>query len=86
MAHDHYPDALLRGILRRCRTFVMVGACANWNRPSFFAMKYLRDKGYRILPVNPKEAGGEILGQTRRSRPVGPKTTPLTPNCSSNCC
>ena len=64
MAHDHYPDALLRDILRRCRTFVMVGASANWNRPSFFAMKYLRDKGYRILPVNPKAAGGEILGQT----------------------
>ena len=64
MAHDHYPDALLRGILRRCRTFVMVGASANWNRPSFFAMKYLRDKGYRILPVNPKAAGDEILGQT----------------------
>ncbi len=64
MAHDHYPDALLRDILRRCRTFVMVGASANWNRPSFFAMKYLRDKGYRILPVNPKAAGDEILGQT----------------------
>ncbi len=64
MAHDHYPDALLRGILRRCRTFVMVGASANWNRPSFFAMKYLRDKGYRVLPVNPKAAGDEILGQT----------------------
>ncbi len=64
MAHEHYPDALLRDILRRCRTFAMVGASVNWNRPSFFAMKYLRDKGYRILPVNPKAAGGEILGQT----------------------
>ncbi len=64
MAHDHYPDALLRGILRRCRSFAMVGISANWNRPSFFAMKYLRDKGYRVLPVNPKAAGGEILGQT----------------------
>ncbi len=64
MAHEHYPDALLRDILRRCRTFAMVGASANWNRPSFFAMKYLRGKGYRILPVNPKAAGDEILGQT----------------------
>ena len=41
----------------------MVGASANWNRPSFFAMKYLQLKGYRIIPVNPKEAGGEILGE-----------------------
>ncbi len=64
MAHDHYSDTLLRDILRRCRTFVMVGASANWNRPSFFAMKYLRDKGYHVLPVNPKAAGDEILGQT----------------------
>ncbi len=64
MAHDHYPDALLRGILRRCRSFAMVGTSANWTRPSYFAMKYLQDKGYRILPVNPKAAGGEILGQT----------------------
>lgn len=64
MAHDYYPDALLRNILRRCRIFAMVGASANWNRPSFFAMKYLRDKGYRVLPVNPKSAGGEILGET----------------------
>ncbi len=64
MAHDYYPDSLLRGILRRCRTIAMVGASANWNRPSYFAMKYLQRKGYRIVPVNPGGAGGEILGAT----------------------
>jgi predicted CoA-binding protein len=42
----------------------MVGSSANWNRPSYFAMKYLQRKGYRVIPVNPKEAGGEILGET----------------------
>ena len=64
MNHDHYPDSLLGGILRRCRTIAMVGASANWVRPSNFAMKYLQAKGYRVIPVNPTEAGGEILGET----------------------
>ena len=68
MSHDRYPDALLRGILGRCRTFAMVGASANWVRPSFFVMKYLRSKGFRIIPVNPAAAGGEILGETVYAR------------------
>ena len=41
----------------------MVGASPNWVRPSNFAMKYLQLKGYRIIPVNPARAGGEILGE-----------------------
>ena len=63
MDHDHYPDALLRRILREVRTIAMVGASPDWNRPSYFAMKYLQIKGYRVIPVNPKAAGGEILGE-----------------------
>jgi uncharacterized protein len=62
-SHDTYPDSLLREILRRVRTIAMVGASANWNRPSAFAMKYLQGKGYRAIPVNPREAGREILGE-----------------------
>ena len=42
----------------------MVGASAANNRPSYFAMKYLLGKGYRIVPVNPGLAGQDILGQT----------------------
>ena len=42
----------------------MVGASSNWNRPSYFAMKYLQRKGFRVIPVNPREAGNEILGET----------------------
>ena len=63
MEHDHYPDALLRRILREVRTIAMVGASPDWNRPSFFAMKYLQIKGYRVIPVNPKVAGQQILGE-----------------------
>ncbi|NNG03301.1 MAG: CoA-binding protein [Inquilinus sp.] len=42
----------------------MVGASPNWNRPSYFAMTYLQGKGYRVIPVNPRAAGQEILGET----------------------
>jgi predicted CoA-binding protein len=63
MDHQSYEDGYLRGILRSTRTIAMVGASANWNRPSYFAMKYLLDRGYEVIPVNPAAAGQEILGQ-----------------------
>lgn len=58
-----YDDDYIRGILRRTHVIAMVGASTNWNRPSYFVMKYLQRKGYRILPVNPAAAGQEILGE-----------------------
>ena len=61
--HDRYEDSYLRKILRECRTIAMVGLSANWNRPSYFAAKYLLDRGYKVIPVNPAAAGQEILGQ-----------------------
>lgn len=62
--HDRYSDFYLREILRVVKTIAMVGASANWNRPSYFAMKYLQEKGYRVIPVNPTIAGQEVLGET----------------------
>ncbi len=61
--HDRYADSYLRRILREVKTIAMVGASANWNRPSYFAMKYLQEKSYRVVPVNPVAAGQEILGE-----------------------
>jgi predicted CoA-binding protein len=63
MSHDTYTDEFLKDTLARVRTIAVVGASANWNRPSFFVMKYLQAKGFRIVPVNPKEAGSAILGE-----------------------
>jgi predicted CoA-binding protein len=65
VVHDAYSDDYIRDILRNVKTIAMVGASDNWNRPSYFAMKYLQQKGYRVYPVNPKvaAAGGEILGE-----------------------
>jgi uncharacterized protein len=51
----------LRRILARSRTLAVVGLSAQWYRPSFFAAKYMQDRGYRIIPVNPRYA--EVLGQ-----------------------
>ena len=64
MSRESYTDEFLKETLNRVRTIAVVGASANWNRPSFFVMKYLQAKGYRIIPVNPKEAGSTILGET----------------------
>jgi O-acetylhomoserine (thiol)-lyase len=58
-----YSDAQIRAILERVHTIAMVGASSNWNRPSYFVMKYLQGKGYRVIPVNPGSAGQELLGE-----------------------
>src|ERR1700751_1773016 len=59
-----YADAQLRAILQRVKTIAMVGASSNWNRPSYFVMKYLQGKGYRVIPINPGIAGQLLLGET----------------------
>lgn len=56
-------DADLRRILRSCRTVAVVGLSDQWHRPSFFVAKYLQQHGYRVIPVNPRLAGGRILGE-----------------------
>lgn len=61
---ETYSNAHILSILRSAKTIAMVGASAKWQRPSFFAMKYLQAKGYRVIPINPGLAGQEILGET----------------------
>ena len=64
MNHDAYDDSYIAGILAEVKTVAVVGASANEVRPSFFVMKYLLGKGFSVIPVNPGQAGGKILGQT----------------------
>jgi uncharacterized protein len=64
MIHDQYSDDYIRGILDSTRVIAMVGASANQSRPSYFAMKYLQSKGYRVIPINPGQAGKILLGET----------------------
>ena len=63
MIHETYDNAYISGILNDVRTIAIVGASANDVRPSYFVTKYLIDKGYEVHPVNPGQAGKEILGR-----------------------
>jgi len=64
MTHDRYDDLYIRGILNSVKTIAMVGVSANTSRPSYFAFKYLLERGYRMVPVNPGLAGQSLLGQS----------------------
>jgi predicted CoA-binding protein len=63
MNHDQYDDNYIRGILNTVKSIAMVGISPKDNRPSYFAFKYLLERGYRMIPVNPGQAGKDILGQ-----------------------
>jgi len=52
----------LRHILQRSHCVAVVGLSAQWFRPSHFAAKYMRDHGYRVIPVNPRYPS--VLGET----------------------
>ena len=62
MNHDSYPDDYIRSILKEVKTVAIVGASANDARPSYFVLKYLMGRGYRMFAVNPGLAGKDILG------------------------
>jgi predicted CoA-binding protein len=68
MDHDSYPDATIRGILNTVKTIAMVGVSPKTNRPSYFAFKYLLERGYRMIPVNPGLAGQELIGRKAYAR------------------
>jgi uncharacterized protein len=63
MNHDSYPDSYIRGILITVKTIALVGASINEIRPSYFVFKYLLERGFHMIPVNPGHAGKELLGQ-----------------------
>ena len=54
-------NATIRRILNESKVVAIVGLSGNWFRPSFFAAKYLLDRGYEVIPVNPNY--DDILGQ-----------------------
>lgn len=66
--HESYTNREITDVLRSVNSVAIVGISANSIRPSFFVAKYLLDKGYRVIPVNPGQAGREILGQMTYAR------------------
>lgn len=64
MNHDQYRDDDIRHVLRDTKTIALVGASPNPDRPSNHVMAFLLSRGYRVIPVNPGQAGKTIHGQT----------------------
>ena len=62
MNHDAYDEEYIRGILTSVKSVAIVGASSNTVRPSYFVVKYLKSKDFKVYPVNPGLAGQEILG------------------------
>jgi len=60
----HYDDRVIKKILSEVKTIAAVGLSANDMRPSYFSALYLRNKGYKITPINPRYEGLDILGET----------------------
>ena len=63
MNHDTYDDNYIRGILSSVKSIAMVGASPVHVRPSYFAFKYLAQRGYDMIPVNPGHVGKELIGK-----------------------
>ena len=63
MNHDNYDDNYIRSILNGVKSIAMVGASPVNVRPSYFAFKYLAQRGYDMIPVNPGHVGKSLLGR-----------------------
>jgi len=63
MNHDTYDDDYIRSILNGVKSIAMVGASPVNVRPSYFAFKYLAQRGYDMIPVNPGHVGKSLLGK-----------------------
>jgi hypothetical protein len=63
MNHDAYSDDYIRGILTSVKSIAMVGASPVDVRPSYFAFKYLLQRGFDMIPVNPSHVGKSLLGR-----------------------
>ncbi|MCM2395569.1 CoA-binding protein [Rhizobium sp. S95] len=68
MDHDRYDDAYLAEVLKSTGTIALVGASPKPDRPSYGVMRFLLSRGYKVIPVNPGQAGKEILGQKTVAR------------------
>ena len=57
-------DAEIRDILTSVKTIALVGWSPKPDRPSHRVAAYLKGRGYRVIPVNPGQAGQQALGET----------------------
>jgi len=55
---------LIHEIFKNTKTFACVGASMNSARPSYYVSAFLQSHGYRVIPINPGQAGKAWLGET----------------------
>lgn len=60
-------DAEIVTLLREVKTIAVVGWSPKPDRPSHGVAAFLKRRGYRVIPVNPGQAGQEALGETIRA-------------------
>lgn len=56
-------DQTITDVLNSTRSIALVGASDNPSRASYHVMAFLQAQGYQVIPVSPKLAGQELLGQ-----------------------
>lgn len=62
-----YSDTFLKDILTRTRVIAVVGISTNPVRPSHYVSRFLHQRGYRIIPVNPAHVGQTLFGEEFRA-------------------
>ncbi len=66
--HDSYPDSAIREVLKTVKSIAIVGASNNPARPSYIVVKYLIERGFDVIPVNPRLVGQDLLGAKTYAR------------------
>ena len=61
---DTATDQTMRDILGSAQTIAIIGASNKSHRASYGVMRFLQTKGFRCIPVSPRLAGEELLGET----------------------
>ncbi|MGI9290792.1 MAG: CoA-binding protein [Gammaproteobacteria bacterium] len=54
----------MKKILGESQTIAVIGASDKQHRASYGVMRFLQEKGFRCIPVSPRLAGKELLGET----------------------
>jgi predicted CoA-binding protein len=67
MTDDATTDVTIRRVLTETRTIALVGWSPKPDRPSHRVAAFLKARGYRVIPVNPGQAGQEALGEVVRA-------------------
>ena len=63
----HSTDAEIRAILSAVQSIAVVGWSPKPDRPSHGVARFLAQQGYRVIPVNPGQAGQIALGEVVRA-------------------